>query len=90
MFTPRSLGRTRIINTPAFTFTYSRVIHGVTYFGRFVFITPHLTATAPACCSRCCSDDDSLAAGTAPAEPTPDAVGTRAPLQEPLVHLRIS
>ena len=43
LFTPWSLGRTRIINTPAFTFTYKLVQGGETYFGRVVFITPHLT-----------------------------------------------
>jgi hypothetical protein len=90
VFTPGSLGRTRIINTPAFTFSYSRVIHGVTYFGRFVFITPALSGDRSGLLLSLLQRDDSLAAGTAPAEPTPDAVGTRAPLQEPLVHLRIS
>ena len=85
-----SLGRTRIINTPAFTFTYSRVIHG-----------DHLLrplrlhhAGADGRSHRAAAVDAAArglaAAGTAPAEPTPDAVGTRAPLQEPLVHLRIS
>jgi len=90
VFTPWSLSRTRIINTPAFAFTYSRVIGGVTYFGRIVFITPALTGGRSGLMLSLLQRPDSLDATTAPAEPTPDAVGTGPPLQEPLVHLRIS
>ena len=90
VFTPWSLGRTRIINTAAFTFTYSRVIHGLTYFGRIVFITPNLTGDRTGLMLSLLQRPRSLDATTAPVQPTPDAVGTGAPLQEPLVHLRIS
>jgi hypothetical protein len=90
VFTPWSLGRTRIVNTPAFTFSYSRIIHGVTYFGRFVFITPDLSGDRSGLLLSLLQRADSLAVGVSLRQPTPDFVGTRHPLQEPLVHLRIS
>ena len=92
LFTPWSLGRTRIINTAAFTFTYKLVQGGETYFGRVVFITPHLSGDRTGLILSMLQGRPHviLREATAPAAPTPDAVGAGGSLQEPLQHLRIS
>jgi hypothetical protein len=91
-FQLQSLGRTRIINTPAFTFTYSfypKGGGGIPYFGRIVFITPHLTGDRTGLLLSMVQLPSTLKAATAPADPTPDAVGAGGSLQDPLQHLRI-
>jgi len=90
VFTPWSLGRTRIINTAAFTFTYKQYIGSTQYFGRVVLITPHLSRDRTGLILTMVQQQGTLDQATAPAAPTPDAVGAGGPLQEPLQHLRIS
>ena len=90
LFTPWSLGRTRIINTAAFTFTYVLLIRGVTYYGRVVFITPHLRGDRTGLILSLLQRPATLKQATAPAAPTPDAVGSGGSTLEPLQHLRIS
>jgi hypothetical protein len=91
-FELQSLGRTRIITTAAFTFTYSFYPPGsqAQYFGRVVFITPNLSGNRTGLLLSMVQLPATLKAATAPAEPTPDAVGAGGPLQDPLQHLRIS
>jgi hypothetical protein len=90
LFTPWSLGRTRIINTAAFAFSYKLLVGAVTYFGRVVFITPHLQGDRSGLILSMLQLPDTLKQATAPAAPTPDAVGAGGSLQKPLQHLRIS
>jgi hypothetical protein len=92
LFEPWSLGRTRIINTAAFTFTYKLNVKNEAepYFGRVVFITPHLQGDRTGLVLSMLQRPGTLDATTAPAKPTPDAVGSGGPLVEPLQHLRIS
>jgi hypothetical protein len=91
-FTPWSLGRTRIINTAAFTFTYKLYVASdpAPYFGRVVFITAHLHGDRSGLILSLLQDPATLKQATEPAKPTPDAVGAGGPVQEPLQHLRIS
>lgn len=74
-FVPWSLGRTRIIHTPAFTFTYERMIDGQTYFGRVTFITVALSGDRHGLLLSLLTLPKTLAALTNPAQPTPDDVG---------------
>jgi hypothetical protein len=90
LFVPWSLGRSRIINTAAFTFTYKLLVNGATYYGRVVFITPHLSGDRSGLILSMLQLPTTLKQATAPAAPTPDAVGAGGSLQEPLQHLRIS
>jgi hypothetical protein len=90
LFTPWTLGRTRIINTAAFTFTYKLLVGSVTYYGRVVFITPHLQGDRSGLILSMLQLPKTLKQATAPAAPTPDAVGAGGSLQQPLQHLRIS
>jgi hypothetical protein len=92
LFEPWSLGRTRIINTAAFTFTYKlyRKNESQPLFGRVVFITPHLQGDRTGLVLSMLQRPETLDAATAPAKPTPDAVGSGGPLVEPLQHLRIN
>jgi hypothetical protein len=90
LFTPWSLGRTRIINTAAFAFSYKLLVGSVTYFGRVVFITPHLQGDRSGLILSMLQLPHTLKQATAPAAPTPDAVGAGGSIQNPLQHLRIS
>jgi hypothetical protein len=92
LFTPWSLGRTRIINTAAFTFTYKLYVKNQSqpYFGRVVFITPHLHGDRTGLVLSMLQRPETLEETTAPAKPTPDAVGSGGSVQQPLQHLRIS
>lgn len=93
-FQPWSLGRTRIINTPAFTFTYSFYRAGpdgpqTQYYGRVVFITAKLSGDRSGLILTLVQLPKTLFPATDPAQPTPDAVGAAGSLQDPLQHLRI-
>jgi len=88
-FSPWSLGRTRIINTPAFQYTYQLRMDGHTYYGRRVFITPDLSGDRTGLILSALQLPSTLNATTAPSPPTPDAVGTGGPVQQPLEHLHI-
>jgi hypothetical protein len=90
LFEPWSLGRTRIINTAAFSFSYKLYVGDQYYFGRVVFITPHLQGDRTGLILSMLQLPETLKQATAPAAPTPDAVGAGGSLQEPLQHLRIS
>jgi hypothetical protein len=83
-----SSGHSRINNVPGYTFTYSRRINGRTYYGRVVWITPHLTGTHGLMLSMI-TLPSALRAATAPDTPTPDDVGkVGSVLFEPLERLR--
>jgi hypothetical protein len=75
-FVPWSLGRTRIIHTPGFTFTYERTIDGQTYFGRVTFITVDLSGDRHGLMISLLTLPKTLAPLTDPAPPDPDDVGT--------------
>jgi hypothetical protein len=89
-FEPWSLGRTRLMGTPAFTFTYKRTIDGQTYFGRVTFITHDLSGDRHGLMISLLTLPRTLDAITDPAPPTPDAVGTGGALADPYgsLHLR--
>jgi hypothetical protein len=89
-FVPWSLGRTRLMGTPAFTFTYKRMIDGQTYFGRVTFITHDLHGDRHGLTISLLTLPSTLDAITDPAPPTPDAVGTGGELADPYgsLHLR--
>ena len=84
----QSDGRTRIINTPAYTFSYSSTIGGRTYFGRVVFITRDLTGDRQGLALSMLITKTAMHAATHPIAPTPDQVGTVGVLFEPLERLR--
>ena len=88
-FVPWSLGRTRVINTPAFTFTYERTIDGRLYFGRVTFITEKLSGDRHGLMLSLLTLPKTLDAVTDPATPTPDAVGTGGALADPYAGLHM-
>lgn len=88
-FVPWSLGRTRILSTPAFTFTYKRMIGGHTYFGRVTFITERLSGDRHGLIISLLTLPKTLDAVTDPAPPTPDAVGTGGALADPYAGLHM-
>lgn len=88
-FTPWSLGRTRVINTPAFTFTYERRIDGTLYFGRVTFITKNLSGDRRGLMLSLLTLPVTLNPVTDPAPPTPDAVGEGGVLADPYSGLHI-
>jgi len=88
-FVPWSLGRTRVINTPAFTFTYKRTIDGTVYFGRVTFITQHLTGDRHGLILSLLTLPKTLDEVTDPAPPTPDAVGSGGALADPYAGLHM-
>jgi hypothetical protein len=88
-FVPWSLGRTRVINTPAFTFTYKRTIDGRIYFGRVTFITEKLSGDRHGLMLSLLTLPSTLNAVTDPAAPTPDAVGEGGLLADPYSGLHM-
>jgi hypothetical protein len=88
---PQSEGRTRINFVPGYTFTYQRTINRTTYWGRYVFITPHLTGDRQGLLISMLTDLPPLkaAAKAAAVSPvTPDTVGVVGVLFEPFERLR--
>jgi hypothetical protein len=83
-----SQGRTRIINTPAYTFTYSELINGVTYYGRMVWITPHLSGDRLGLRLSMLTRYSVLKAENGVSVTSPDTVGTVGLLAGPSEHLR--
>jgi hypothetical protein len=84
-------GRTRINFVPGYTFTYQRTINGTVYWGRYVFITPHLTGDREGLLISMLTDLAPLkaAAKAAAVTPvTPDTVGVVGVLFEPYERLR--
>ena len=87
----QSQGRTRINFVPGYTFTYQRTINGTVYWGRYVFITPHLTGDREGLLISMLTDIPPLtaAAKAAAVSPvTPDTVGVVGVLFEPYERLR--
>jgi hypothetical protein len=87
----QSQGRTRINFVPGYTFTYQRTINGTVYWGRYVFITPHLTGDREGLLISMLTDLPPLraAAKAAAVSPvTPDTVGVVGVLFEPFERLR--
>jgi hypothetical protein len=88
---PQSEGRTRINFVPGYTFTYQRTINRTVYWGRYVFITPHLTGDREGLLISMLTDIPPLtaAAKAAAVSPvTPDTVGVVGVLFEPYERLR--
>ena len=79
---------TRIINTPAYSFSYSRQLGNGRYFGRVVFITKDLSGDRHGLILSMLTSYAALKAATKPVIPTPDSVGTAGVLFEPLERLR--
>jgi hypothetical protein len=88
-FVPWSLGRTRVINTPAFTFTYERMIDGTLYFGRVTFITKDISGDRHGLIVSLLTLPETLRPITNPARPTPDAVGMGGALADPYAGLHM-
>ena len=87
----QSQGRTRINFVPGYTFTYQRTINGSVYWGRYVFITPHLTGDREGLLISMLTDLAPLraAAKAAAVTPvTPDTVGVVGVLFDPFERLR--
>jgi len=83
-----SSGRTRIDNIPGYTYTYSRSIGGIRYYGRVVWLTPQINGTRGLVMTLV-TQPSALKAATAPDYPTPDDVGKLGSvLFEPLQRLR--
>lgn len=83
-----SSGRTRVDNIPGYTYTYSRTIGGVRYYGRVVWLTPTLTSRSGLVMTLV-TLPSALKAATAPDFPTPEDVGkVGSVLFEPLQRLR--
>jgi hypothetical protein len=83
-----SQGRTRIINTPAYTFTYSELVNGVTYYGRIVWITPHLTGDRVGLRISMLTRYSVLKKENGVSITSPDTVGTVGLLFDPFERLR--
>lgn len=81
-------GRTRIIKTPGYQFSYTRQIGNAVYFGRVVFITPALQGNRRGLILSMLMTRAAMAKATHPAAPTPDQVGTVGVLFEPLERFR--
>lgn len=88
-FQLHSQGRTRINFVPGYTFTYKEVRNGMTYWGRYVFITPHLTKDRQALLISMLTDPIPLKA-VALKPVTPDSVASAGVLFDPLERLRFS
>ena len=83
-----SSGRTRIDNIPGYTYTYSRMIGGVRYYGKVVWLTPTLNSTGGLVMTLV-TLPSALEPATKPAYPTPNDVGKLGSvLFEPLQRLR--
>ena len=86
-FKLQSHGRTRINFVPGYTFTFQRTIHGMVYWGRYVFITPHLTGDRVGLLISMLTDPTPLKL-VAIKPVTPDSVATAGVLFDPLERLR--
>jgi hypothetical protein len=88
-FVPVSRGRTRINFVPGYTFTYERTIDGRRYWGRYVLITPRISADRRGLLISMLTDPTPLLPiATKPV--TPDSVGSVGVLFEPLERLHLS
>jgi hypothetical protein len=81
-----SQGRTRVNLVPGYTFTFQRVIDGRPYWGRYVFLTPHLSGDRKGLLITMLTDPALLKKATAPV--TPDSVASVGVLFEPYERLR--
>jgi hypothetical protein len=81
-------GRTRIIKTPGYQFSYTRQIGNAAYFGRVVFITRDLQGDRRGLVLSMLMTEAAMRKATHPASPAPDQVGTVGVLFEPLERFR--